>query len=83
MPSMSLPTLRPFSRVRVTRIRADRFAGSVDHFKRPPQVGDVGYIVDTFETPEIAYEVECSDIASGETIWMCAMYPDEVVFAET
>jgi hypothetical protein len=41
-------------------------------------LGDVGAIVETYESPEPAYEVECCDPATGVTVWLEAMYPDEV-----
>jgi hypothetical protein len=41
-------------------------------------VGDVGTILEVYETPELAFEVECSDPGSGITIWLEAIYPEEL-----
>jgi len=38
---------------------------------------DVAVIVHTHE-PNYAYEVECSDTSDGETLWLDAMYGDEL-----
>ena len=64
--------------VRVVAIREDRFADEKVFYQRHPRVGDVGTVLETFTSPDLAYEVECSDADSGETIWLDAMYPDEV-----
>lgn len=60
--------------VKVTAIRGDRFAGEQLFDKRAPMVGDVGTILEVYAD---AYEVECSD-SDGSTIWVEAMYPDEL-----
>ena len=70
--------LQPYAAVRVVAIREDRFAGEKVFYRRLPQVGDIGTITETYDRPELAYEVECNDPATGETIWLDAMYPDEV-----
>ncbi len=70
--------LQPYAEVRIVAIREDRFAGEKVFYRRLPRSGDVGTIVDTYVTPELAYEVECVDPNTGETIWLDAMYPDEV-----
>jgi hypothetical protein len=43
-----------------------------------PEVGDIGTILEIYTQPEVAYEVECSDPATGSTFWLEAMYPDEI-----
>jgi hypothetical protein len=73
-----MPPLQPYATVRVIAVREDRFAGEKVFYRRSPEVGDIGTIIETYVRPELAYEVECSDPASGETIWLDAMYPDEV-----
>jgi hypothetical protein len=72
------PSLRPFTAVRVTAIRADRLSEKQAFCARLPKLGDVGAIVESHELPEPAYEVECCDPATGVTLWLEAMYPDEV-----
>lgn len=72
------PSLRPFAVVRVAAIRSDRFAGAQVFYERLPKLGDIGTILEIYESPEPAYEVECSDPGTGITVWLEAMYPDEV-----
>ena len=74
---MSSP-MRLFTVVRVTAIRADRFARARVFYERLPKTGDIGAIVEIHESPELAYEVECCDPAASATVWLEAMYPDEV-----
>jgi hypothetical protein len=64
--------------VRVTAIREDRFAGKQAFHSRLPKLGDTGTILEVYASPEPAYEVECSDPRSGATLWLEAMYPDEI-----
>jgi len=64
--------------VRVGAIRGGRFNGQPVYEVRHPLVGDVGTVVEVYHSPELAYEVECSDSSTGETIWLSAMFPDEV-----
>lgn len=71
-------TLKNFDRVRVVAIRDDRFSGMPDTVAHWPKVGDVAYIIDTHETGHV-YEVECSNPSSGETLWLEAMYIDELL----
>ena len=73
-----MPPLQPYAAVRVVAIREDRFAGEKVFYQRLPRVGDLGTVVDIYERPELAYEVECVDAATGATVWLDAMYPDEV-----
>ena len=70
--------LLPYAVVRVVAIREDRFAHEKVFYRRHPHVGDVGTVLETYTSPDLAYEVECSDPDSGETIWLDAMYPDEI-----
>ena len=72
------PPLQPFACVRVVKIRENRFAGERIFYRRQPQVGDIATVVEIFTSPELAYEVECSDQVTGETLWLDAMYPDEL-----
>lgn len=69
--------MKQFDVVRVTAIRGDRFAGDELFDMRSPLVGDVGTILEVYAD---AYEVECSDV-DGSTVWLAAMYPDELEFA--
>ena len=71
--------MRQFDVIKVTAIRSDRFAGAEVFDKRAPIVGDVGTILEVYAA---AYEVECSDL-DGSTIWLEAMYPDEIESART
>lgn len=70
-----------FDVVRVASIRADRFAEASVANQRPPAVGDKGTILEVYESPEPAYEVECCDPSTGVTIWLEAMYPEELKHA--
>ncbi len=74
---MPLP-LKPYDRVRVVAVRDGRFASLPSHYRRHPEVGDVGVVVHTHQA-NYAYEVECSDPSNGETLWLDAMYIDELV----
>jgi hypothetical protein len=64
--------------VRVVAIRGKRFSCAQVHFERLPEVGDIGTILEIYETPELAFEVECSRSADGTTVWLEAMYPEEL-----
>jgi len=66
--------MKQFDVVKVTAIRDHRFEGKQVFFKRTPLVGDVGTVLEVYED---AYEVECSD-SNGTTIWLEAMYTDEL-----
>jgi hypothetical protein len=66
--------MKQFDIVKVAAIRGNRFAGAVIFDKRAPMVGDVGTILEVYAD---AFEVECSD-SDGSTIWLTAMYPDEL-----
>ena len=70
-------SLKTYDRVRVAAIRDDRFDTLPIHDRRHPETGDVAIIVDTHQA-ECAHEVECSDPSNGETLWLDAMYNDEV-----
>ena len=64
--------------VRVTSLRGNRTFHPSATNRRIPSVGDIGTILEVYTQPEAAYEVECSDPATGVTIWLEAMYPDEI-----
>ena len=70
--------LKNFERVRVVAIRGDRFSGLVDTAAHWTKVGDIAYIIDIYEAGHV-YEVECSNSATGETLWVEAMYFDELL----
>ncbi|MDB6024418.1 MAG: hypothetical protein JWM68_641 [Verrucomicrobiales bacterium] len=67
--------MKQYDVVRVTAIRDNRFAGKQSQFQRDPHVGDVGTILEVYGD---AFEVECCEIGTGITIWLEAMYPDEL-----
>ena len=69
--------LKTYDRVKVVAIRGDRFIGTPVFYRRHPQVGDIAVVVETHQ-PGYAYEVECSDPQNGETLWLDAMYVDEL-----
>ncbi len=71
--------MKQFDMVKVTAIRNDRFVSAEVFDKRAPVVGDVGTILEVYAD---AYEVECSD-SDGSTVWLEAMYPDEIEFVGT
>jgi hypothetical protein len=71
-------TLSQYSVVRVSAIREGRFSGPAVHDARHPRLGDIGAVLEIHTTPELAYEVECSDPQTGETLWLNAMFPDEL-----
>ena len=66
--------MKQFDLAKVTAIRGERFVGAEVFDKRAPAVGDVGTILEVYAD---AYEVECSD-SDGSTIWLEAMYSDEI-----
>jgi len=66
--------MKQFDLVKVTAIRGERFVGAEVFDKRAPAVGDVGTILEVYAD---AYEVECSD-SDGSTVWLEAMYSDEI-----
>ena len=67
--------MKQYEVVRVKSICSERFANRHPDFQRHPMVGDVGTILEVYTN---AYEVECSDPNKGITIWLEAMYPEEL-----
>lgn len=67
-----------FDVVRVVCIRGNRFENKKVFYQRHPKVGDVGAVLEVYATPTLAYEVECSDPTTGITIWLEAMYAEEI-----
>lgn len=67
-----------FDVVRVVCIRGNRFENKKVFYQRHPQVGDSGTVLEVYATPTLAYEVECSDPTTGSTIWLEAMYAEEI-----
>jgi uncharacterized protein CbrC (UPF0167 family) len=67
--------MKEYDVVRVVAIRDGRFSGQQPDFRRHPQIGDVGTIVMDHGT---AFEVECCERSTGITIWLSAMFPDEL-----
>ena len=60
--------IKLYDKVRVTAIR---------FYDRHPQVGDVAVIVETHQAG-YAFEVECSNPENGSTLWLDAMFIDEL-----
>lgn len=78
---MSTPLLkapRPYQVVRVIAIRDARFSEALVQFDRHPKVGDIGTVLEIYPTPELGFEVECSNPDTGETVWLEAMHADEI-----
>lgn len=69
--------MKQFDSVIVVALRHQRTGPLGPMFSRPPAVGDRGAIVEVYSKPEPAFEVECCNEA-GETIWLTAMYPEEL-----
>ena len=67
-----------FEVVRVVGFRDNRFETAKAHYQRSPKVGDTGAVLEIYSEPERGFEVECSDPASGQTLWLEAMYPEEI-----
>ena len=67
-----------FDVVRVVCIRGNRFENKKVFYQRHPKVGDIGTVVEVYANPTPAYEVECSDPSTGITIWLEAMYAEEI-----
>jgi len=70
--------IHQFDVVRVKAIRRDRFAETAADYERSPQIGDIGAVLEIYSNPELGFEVECSNPENGFTIWLTAMYPDEI-----
>lgn len=70
--------LQQYDVVRVVAIRDSRFIGAEVFYERLPRIGDIGTILEIYSKPEVGYEVECSEPSTGFTIWLDAMYPDEI-----
>jgi hypothetical protein len=70
--------MKQYDMVKVTAIRDDRFTNKSPGFQRDPQVGDIGTILEIY--PD-AFEVECAEEGTGITIWLEAMYQDELEVA--
>ena len=67
--------MKQYDVVRVAAIRGDRFVREQPAFQRHPQVGDVGTILEVYRD---AFEVECCERDTGVTIWLEAMFQDEL-----
>lgn len=67
--------MKQYDIVVVASIRDSRFANDRPGFQRHPQVGDVGTILEVYGD---AFEVECCERETGVTIWLEAMFPDEI-----
>ena len=71
-------TYKQYEMIQVVLIRDNRFSQSMPTFERHPMIGDKGTIVEIYTNPELGYEVECTNPINGHTIWLEAMYPEEV-----
>ena len=63
--------------VQVIALRDERFSKMSADYERNPCVGDIGTIIEVYSNPEPAFEVECAS-SNGSTIWLAAMYPEEL-----
>lgn len=70
--------MHQYAVVRVVSVHGNRPFYSSGANQRIPEVGDIGTIVEVYSQPDVAYEVECSDPTTGITLWLEAMYPDEI-----
>jgi hypothetical protein len=69
--------MKPYDVVQVVALRDDRFSKASADYERNPCIGDIGTIIEVYSHPEPAFEVECSG-SNGSTIWLAAMYPEEL-----
>lgn len=67
--------MKQFDVIRVVSIRDDRFTETERDWQRAPAVGDLRTILEVYAD---IFEVECSDSSNGSTLWLAAMYPDEI-----
>ena len=67
--------IKQYDFVRVAALRTGRFTVGAPGFKRHPRVGDLGTIVEVYGG---AYEVECCEPDTGNTIWLETMFSDEL-----
>lgn len=67
--------MKQYDIVRVAVIRGNRFDAKRPGFQRHPQTGDVGTILEVYNN---AFEVECCEHDTGITIWLEAMFLDEL-----
>lgn len=70
-----------YTRVRVCRLVQEE--ESYDGWginKRPPQVGDVGFLMDILHAPGLPdkFLVEMSDPSDGTVVWLSAFYGEEL-----
>ena len=69
--------MKPYDVVQVIALRDDRFSKSNADYERNPCIGDIGTIIEVYSGPEPAFEIECTG-SNGSTIWLAAMYPEEL-----
>lgn len=58
--------------IQASEFKADSFN------QRPPQVGDKATIIEIYQAPTLAYELECSD-SNGITLWLQIVTTNEMV----
>lgn len=61
--------------MKVVKIRGDRFTKQHSQFQRYPRVGDIGTILEVYRD---LFKVMCSWQATVFTIWLEAMFSDEL-----
>lgn len=69
--------MKLYDKVKVIRLRNDRFQGEAGRLWASPKIGDHGTVVEVHVTPGQGYQVEAVD-ASARTVWVAALYPDEL-----
>ena len=69
--------MKPYDVVRIIALRDQRFSKLSADYERNPRIGDTGTIIEVYSNPETAFEVECTS-SNGCTIWLAAMYPEEL-----
>ncbi len=74
--------MKQYDVVRVVAIRNNRFDKHSASYQRNPAIGDTGTVLEVYTAPRLAYEVECLDANNGYTIWLEAMFPDELTLIE-
>ena len=78
---MPMKKLRELDFVRIVRLeKPSRDFGGTTGVARPPEVGDVGTIVDA--VGNLMVTVECVD-PSGMTLWLADFYLDEVELVDS
>jgi hypothetical protein len=65
-----------YDKVRVVRLPDREWC--LSPAERAPQVGDIAYVIELYDKPDPGYELECSNPATGESIWQLAFKVGEI-----